>query len=78
VVAERLLQRAESDLGLVVYNHMTPGGIQMLVTLASPMGVSVTQRSFSGRPENIDQWVCSLALAHLRRWLLVHKVRRKK
>jgi nicotinamide-nucleotide amidase len=70
--AERLLQRPDVDLGLVVYNHLTPGGIQTLVTLASTMGVSVTQRSFSGRPENIDQWVCSLALAHLRRWLLVH------
>jgi nicotinamide-nucleotide amidase len=70
--AERCLQRPDIDLGLIVYNHLTPGGIQMLITLASPMGVSVTQRSFSGRPENIDQWVCSLALAHLRRWLLAH------
>jgi len=71
-VAEQLLQQSDAALGLVVYNHLTPGGIQMLITLASPMGVSVTQRSFSGRPENIDQWVCSLALAHVRRWLLVH------
>jgi nicotinamide-nucleotide amidase len=70
--AERLLARPEANLGLVVYNHLTPGGIQTLVTLASPLGVSVTQRSFSGRPENIDHWVCSLSLAHLRRWLLVH------
>jgi nicotinamide-nucleotide amidase len=70
--AERLLARPQAGLGLVVYNHLTPGGIQTLVTLASPLGVSVTQRSFSGRPGNIDQWVCSLALAHLRRWLLVH------
>jgi nicotinamide-nucleotide amidase len=71
-VAEQLLQQSDAALGLVVYNHLTPGGIQMLITLASPMGVSVTQRSFSGRPENIDQWVCSLSLAHVRRWLLVH------
>ena len=71
-VAEQLLQQSDAALGLMVYNHLTPGGIQMLITLASPMGVSVTQRSFSGRPENIDQWVCSLALAHVRRWLLVH------
>lgn len=72
--AEQLLQQADAGLGLVVYNHLTPGGIQMLITLASPLGVSITQRSFSGRPENIDQWVCSLALAHLRRWLLVNGV----
>ena len=72
-VAERLLHRPQAGLGLLVYNHLTPGGIQMLITLASQMGVSVAQRAFSGRPENIDQWVCSLSLAHLRRWLLVHK-----
>lgn len=70
--AEQLLRQSEANLGLVVYNHLTPGGIQTLITLASPLGVSITQRSFSGRPENIDDWVCSLALAHLRRWLLVH------
>ncbi len=70
--AEQLLPQDDAGLGLLVYNHLTPGGIQMLITLASPLGVSITQRSFSGRPENIDHWVCSLALAHLRRWLLVH------
>ena len=49
-----------------------PGGVQILVTLASPNGVSVTQRSFGGHPENIDQGALTLGLAHLRRWLLVH------
>ncbi len=70
--AEKILQTTGSDLGLLVYSNIMPGGVQILVTLASPHGVSVTQRSFGGCPENIDQWALTLGLAHLRRWLLVH------
>jgi nicotinamide-nucleotide amidase len=70
--AERVLKKANTDLGLVVYNNVTQGGVQILVTLASPHGVSVTQRSFGGHPDNIDQWALTLGLSHLRRWLLVH------
>jgi nicotinamide-nucleotide amidase len=70
--AEQLLVKSEADLGLVVYNNVTQGGIQTLVTLASPFGVSVTQRSFGGHPENIGQWAFTLGLTHLRRWLMVH------
>jgi len=51
---------------------MTPGGVQLSVYLASAQGVSVTQRSFGGHPENINQWACTLGLAHLHRWLLAH------
>lgn len=64
-------EKAGTDLGLVVYSSVTPGGVQLLVTLASAHGVSVTQRSFGGHPDSIDQWASTLALAHLRRWLLV-------
>ncbi len=71
--AERLLESSKTDLGLVVYNNVTQGGIQILVTLASPFGVSVTQRSFGGHPDNINQWAFTLGLSHLRRWLLVHR-----
>jgi nicotinamide-nucleotide amidase len=71
--AERLLETSDSDLGLVVYNNVTQGGIQILVTLASSFGVSVTQRSFGGHPDNINQWAFTLGLSHLRRWLLVHR-----
>lgn len=70
--AEKMLAQTKTDLGLMVYNNMTPGGVQILVTLASSNGVSVTQRSFGGHPDNIDQWALTLGLAHLRRWLLVH------
>ena len=70
--AEKMIAKSKTDLGLIVYNNMTPGGVQILVTLASANGVSVTQRSFGGHPDNIDQWALTLGLAHLRRWLLVH------
>lgn len=70
--AEKILQKTGSDLGLLVYSNILPGGVQIIVTLASPYGVSVTQRSFGGHPDNIDQWALTLGLAHLRRWLLVH------
>lgn len=70
--AEKILLETGCDLGLLVYGNIMPGGVQILVTLASPNGVSVTQRSFGGHPENIDQWALTLGLAHLRRWLLVH------
>lgn len=70
--AERLMEETGNALGLVVYNNVTQGGVQILVTLASPNGVSVTQRSFGGHPDNIDQWALTLGLSHLRRWLLAH------
>ena len=70
--AEKTMAKSGTDLGLIVYSNMTPGGVQILVTLASANGVSVTQRSFGGHPDNIDQWALTLGLAHLRRWLLVH------
>jgi hypothetical protein len=66
------MEETGNPLGLVIYNNVTQGGVQILVTLASPNGVSVTQRSFGGHPDNIDQWALSLGLSHLRRWLLAH------
>ncbi len=71
--AEQLMIQAKTDLGLLVYKNVTQGGVQVLVTLASKMGVSVTQRSFGGHPEHIDQWASTLGLSHLRRWLLAHQ-----
>lgn len=73
VAAERLLEREGTDLGLLVYKNISQGGVQLLVTLASQLGVSVMQRSFGGHPDNIDQWAATLGLSHLRRWLLAHK-----
>ncbi|MCP4427005.1 MAG: hypothetical protein GY803_21145 [Chloroflexi bacterium] len=73
VAAERLRRQEETDLGLFVYKNVTQGGVQLLVTLASHTGVSVTQRSFGGHPENINHWAATLGLSHLRRWLLAHQ-----
>ncbi|MBK7896362.1 MAG: hypothetical protein IPJ90_16110 [Anaerolineaceae bacterium] len=70
--ANTLRSQTATDLSLIVYNNVTQGGVQILVTLASPHGVSVTQRSFGGHPENIDHWALTLGLTHLRRWLMVH------
>jgi hypothetical protein len=71
-VAETLLAQTNSDLSLLVYKNILPGGVQILVTLASPQGASVTNRSFGGHPDYIDEWSITLGLTHLRRWLLVH------
>lgn len=73
IAAERLLVHENSDLSLLVYKNISQGGVQLLVTLASKLGVSITQRSFGGHPSNIDQWAATLGLSHLRRWLLAHK-----
>lgn len=72
LVAERLRQKLVTDLGLVIYKNVTPGGVQLLITLASAAGISVSQRSFGGHPGNIDHWAGTLGLVHLRRWLLAH------
>jgi len=70
--AESLRARAGVDVALLVYNHATQSGVQTLVTLAAASGVSIMQRSFGGHPGNIDQWAATLALVHLRRWLLAY------
>ena len=67
------LKVKNTDLSLIVFNNVTQGGVQLLVTLASKYGVSVTQRSFGGHPDHIHQWALTLSLAHLRRWLIVHE-----
>jgi nicotinamide-nucleotide amidase len=70
--AEALRRTTAVPLALLIYNTTTPGGVQVSVVLASDRGVSVTQRSFSGHPHNIEQWACNLGLSHLHRWLLAH------
>lgn len=70
--AEHVRQVTQADLGLVIYNNMSQSGVQIIATLASPHGVSVTSRSFGGHPENIEQWSLTQGLAHLRRWLQAH------
>ena len=70
--AEVLLDQTNSDLSLVIFKSIMQGGVQVLVTLASPHGASVINRSFGGHPDYIDEWAATLGLTHLRRWLLVH------
>jgi hypothetical protein len=70
--AERLMEKMTADIGLIIYNNITPGGVQLLVTLISSFGVSVMQRSFGGHPDNIAQWASALGMVHLRRWFLAH------
>lgn len=70
--AEALRARATVDVALLVYNHATQSGVQTLITLAASSGVSMMQRSFGGHPANIDQWAATMALVHLRRWLLAY------
>jgi hypothetical protein len=70
--AEQLREKHSADIGLLIYNYITPGGIQLLITLASSFGVSVMQRSFGGHPDNIAHWASTLGMVHLRRWLLAH------
>lgn len=67
---EQLRLKQQVDLGLILYSQVNPGGIQLSSFLSSSQGVSVTQRSFGGHPENINQWACMLGLSHLHRWLL--------
>jgi nicotinamide-nucleotide amidase len=70
--AERLREKSGRDAALLVFNHFTPGGVQVLVTLATSQGISIMQRSFGGHPININQWASTLAMTHVRRWLLAH------
>lgn len=72
LAAERLREDSGSALSLVIYRYERPGGVQLLVTLASAHGVSVTQRSFGGHPDSMEDWASTLGMVHLRRWLLSH------
>lgn len=73
VVADKLRERTGSQLGLLVLNQMSAGGIQLLITLASPRGTSLIQRTFGGHPDNIEDWTLTLTLVLLRRWLLANQ-----
>ena len=72
-VADKLRERTGSQLGLLVLNQMSAGGIQLLITLASPKGTSLIQRTFGGHPDNIEDWTLTLTLVLLRRWLLANQ-----
>ncbi len=71
---EKLRLRQQVNVSLFLYNQVNPGGVQLSSFLSSEQGVSVTQRSFGGHPENINQWACMLGLSHLHRWLLAHSI----
>ncbi len=71
---EQLRLKQKVNLSLFLHNQINSGGVQISSFLSSEQGVSVTQRSFGGYPENINQWACMLGLSHLHRWLLAHSV----
>ena len=71
-VASQLREQRGTDLGLVVLNQVLAGGMQLMVTLASPKGISLIQRSFGGHPGNTAAWAVTLSLVWLRRWLLAN------
>ncbi|MBE2220157.1 MAG: hypothetical protein IAF02_01370 [Anaerolineae bacterium] len=73
-ITELLRLKHDTDLSLFLYKQISPGGVQLSSFLSSVQGVSVTQRSFGGHPESINQWACTLGLSHLHRWLLAHAV----
>ena len=73
IVAERLREHTGNHLGLLVLNQVSAGGIQLLITLASPRGTSLIQRTFGGHPDNIEDWTLTLTLVLLRRWLLANQ-----
>lgn len=66
LAADLLMRHHQTNLALLLFNNITPGGVQILVTLASRFGVSMIQRSFGGHPDNINYWANTLALVHLR------------
>jgi nicotinamide-nucleotide amidase len=70
--AEQLRVTHGTNLSLLLFSNQAQGGVQLSAFLSSVQGVSVTQRSFGGHPENINQWACTLGLSHLHRWLLAH------
>ena len=74
LVAEELRLKQEVDLSLFLYSHVNQGGVQLSSFLSSNLGVSVTQRSFGGHPDNINHWASTLGLSHLHRWFLAHSV----
>lgn len=71
-VAGLLRERRGTDLSLVVLNQVSAGGMQLMVTLASPKGISLIQRTFGGHPDNITDWSLTLSLVLLRRWLMAN------
>ncbi len=71
-IAEKLRERFNANLGLLIHKRAAGGGVQIIVTLAAPKGISITQRSFGGYPQSINDWAATLGLNHLLRWLRVN------
>ena len=68
-IAEKLRARSQANLGLFIHKRITSGGVQIVVTLATPKGISIAQRFFGGQPRSINDWASTLGLDHLYRWL---------
>ena len=68
-IAAELRTQFQADLGLFIHKRITSGGVQIMITLATPKSISIVQRFFGGQPQSINDWASTLGLDHLYRWL---------
>lgn len=59
-------------LVLLVYQCVLPGGMHILSLIGDGQTTEQQSHTFNGRPTHWRQWVNTLALSHLRHWLLAH------
>ena len=71
-VAQRLRQQYGTQLGLLVFNQVSKGGVRTLATLSSDEGDAHVMQAFGGHPEHIDDWSATLGLVQVRNWLLTN------
>jgi nicotinamide-nucleotide amidase len=69
-IAQRLRHQYGTQLGLLVFNSVSKGGVRTLATLSSAEGDAHVEQSFGGHPEHIDDWSATLGLVQVRNWLL--------
>ena len=71
-VATDLRDKYGTDLCLLVYNSVNPGGIQIFVCLANDISFAEEQASYGGHPQHIAESAATRGLTTLRRWLLAN------
>ena len=69
-IADELRTRYGTDLCLLVYCNVNPGGIQVFVSLANDISFSEEQVSYGGHPKHIAEAAATRGLSTLRRWLI--------
>ena len=69
-IASDLRVKYGTDLCLLVYNNVNPGGVQVFVCLANEAASVEDQFSYGGHPQSIAESAATRGLTTLRRWLL--------